>query len=338
MILVVGAGAVGSFLGSILAAGGADVVLLGRPSPEPVGPASLTLVEPDGSKRTLAVARGGAADSVTVEPDLTILAVKMADLEAAIDVVARWPSTTIVAVENGIGADALLRERRPTGGLVAGSLTTSVERDGATVRRLSQGGIGLAPVRGAVGPRIAALAARLESGGLRVVETADAAAMRWSKLLVNLVGNATSAILDVDPGDVYRDRALFAIERGQLREALEVMRRLGIQPIRLPGADARLLVASTRLPDALVRPVLGRIVAGGRGGKDPSLRRHVRSGRPPTEAAWLNGSVDRAARTIGFRAPLNARLADLVGEVAADPDRRAWFRARPDRLLAELPR
>ncbi|MHB8672965.1 MAG: ketopantoate reductase family protein [Candidatus Limnocylindrales bacterium] len=338
MILVVGAGAVGSFLGSILATGGADVVLLGRPSPEPVRPASLTLVEPDGSTRTLAVARGGAADSVAVEPDLAILAVKMADLAGALDVVARWPAAAVLAVENGIGADELVAVRRPAGGLIAGSLTTAVELDGETVRRLSRGGIALAPVHWSVGPGIAALAARFEAGGLRVREVPDAAAMRWSKLLVNLVGNATSAILDVDPATVYRDRALFALERRQLREALEVMRRLGIQPIRLPGADARLLAASARLPDALVRPVLGRIVAGGRGGKDPSLRRHVRSGRPPTEAAWLNGSVDRAARTIGFRAPLNARLAELVDEVAADPDRRAWFRARPDRLLAELPR
>jgi len=337
MILVVGPGAVGSFLAWTLASGGADVTLLGR-SGSPAARRPLACVDPNGSSRTVQVDRAGAPGDVAAEPDLVILAVRMADLAGALDVVERWPKATVLAVENGIGADELVVERRPVGGLIAGSLTTSVELDGETVRRRSRGGIALAAVRGPIDAQIASLAARLEAGGLRVVETADAVAMRWSKLLVNLLANATSAILDVDPGDVYRDRSLFAIERRQLREALEVMRRLGVRPIRLPGADARLLAASARLPDGLVRPVLGRIVAGGRGGKDPSLRRHVRSGRPPTEAAWLNGSVDRAARTIGYRAPLNARLAELVDEVAADAQRRTWFRARPDRLLAELPR
>jgi len=337
MILVVGPGAVGSFLAWTLATGGADVTLLGR-SGAPSARRPLACVDLNGSSRTVQVDRAGAPGDVAAEPDLVILAVRMADLAGALDVVERWPKAAVLAVENGIGADELVVERRPVGGLIAGSLTTSVELDGETVRRRSRGGIALAAVRGPVDAQIASLAARLEAGGLRVVETADAAGMRWSKLLVNLLANATSAILDVDPSDVYRDRSLFAIERRQLREALEVMRRLGIRPIRLPGADTRLLAASARLPDGLMRPVLGRIVAGGRGGKDPSLRRHVRSGRPPTEAAWLNGSVDRAARTIGYRAPLNARLAELVDEVAADPARRTWFRARPDRLLAELPR
>jgi hypothetical protein len=38
----------------------------------------------------------------------------------------------------------------------------------------------------------------------------------------------------------------------------------------------------------------------------------------------------------GVPAPVNARLAALVSEVAADPARRAWFRGHPERLLAEL--
>jgi hypothetical protein len=75
----------------------------------------------------------------------------------------------------------------------------------------------------------------LTSGGLRARRLEDAASMRWSKLLANLLGNATSAILDMDPGDVYRDRGLFDVERRQLREALAVMRALGLRPLALPG-------------------------------------------------------------------------------------------------------
>ena len=56
----------------------------------------------------------------------------------------------------------------------------------------------------------------------------------------------------------------------------------------------------------------------------------------PTEADWLYGAVARAGAQVGVAAPNNARLAQLVDEVARNPERRAWFRGRPDRLLAEL--
>jgi len=161
--------------------------------------------------------------------------------------------------------------------------------------------------------------------------------MKWSKLLGNLLGNATSAILDLDPAGVVADPALFAVERRQLEEALAVMDRLGLRPVGLPGAAVDWLVRLLRLPDPLARPVLRAVVGKARGGKSPSLRGHVAGSAPgPSEVGWLNGAVAERARALGLAAPVNARLADLVEAVVADPARRAWFRGRPDRLLAAL--
>jgi ketopantoate reductase len=56
----------------------------------------------------------------------------------------------------------------------------------------------------------------------------------------------------------------------------------------------------------------------------------------PTEVAWMNGAVARAGAERGVATPVNSCLAALVDEVAADPERRAWFRGHPERLLAEL--
>ena len=160
--------------------------------------------------------------------------------------------------------------------------------------------------------------------------------MKWSKLVANLVGNATSAIVDLPPEAVYADAGGFAVERRQLLEALAVMRRLGLAPVALPGADVRLLAAAVRLPPLFARPILRRVVAAGRGGKDPSLRIHARSGSGPSEVGWLNGAVARAAETFGGDARVNRRLAALAEEVLADPVRRAWFEGRPDRLAAAV--
>jgi 2-dehydropantoate 2-reductase len=223
---------------------------------------------------------------------------------------------------------------RPEAGLIAGSVTVSVERAGdGSVTRLNRGGVGLARVRGDVDGLLADLIAALAAGGLRTARIDDAAAMKWSKLLANLVGNATSAIVDLPPAELYADPRVFAIERRQLLEALAVMRRLGLSPVALPGADVRLLALGFRLPPVVARPILQRVVGSARGGKDPSLRVHARSGVGPSEVDWLNGAVASAAEGIGGVAPVNKALTKLLHEVLADPARREWFRGRPDRLV-----
>jgi 2-dehydropantoate 2-reductase len=160
--------------------------------------------------------------------------------------------------------------------------------------------------------------------------------MKWSKLIANLVGNASSAILDLPPAEIYADRDGFLVERRQVREALAVMSRMRIAVVRLPGANVPLLATAFRLPASLGRPILRRVVGRARGGKDPSLRIHVRSGSGPSEVDWMNGAVARAAAELGGSAAVNRRLTELVGDVVADPERRAWFRGRPDRLAAAV--
>jgi 2-dehydropantoate 2-reductase len=160
--------------------------------------------------------------------------------------------------------------------------------------------------------------------------------MKWSKLVANLVGNASSAILDLSPAEIYADPRTFWIERQQLLEAIAVMRRLQLVPVALPGADVRLLAIAASLPTPISRAILQRVVGGARGGKDPSLRIHARSGSGPSEVRWLNGAVVREAERQGLPAPVNRRLTELVEEVLRNPERRAWYERRPDRLAGEI--
>ena len=82
--------------------------------------------------------------------------------------------------------------------------------------------------------------------------------MKWSKLIANLAGNATSAIVGLTPAVIYEDSGCYAIERRQLREAFAVIRRsLGLRAVALPGGDVRLLHLATRLP-ADARPAAPR--------------------------------------------------------------------------------
>jgi len=336
--LVVGGGAVGTLIAWALASGGRDVAIVRRRLDGPPRRGSVAVVGRDGRRSEAVMGEVRTPSDLPSAPDLIVFAVKMFDLTDAVASCEAWPDAVALTVSNGIGAEELVADRR-VGGLIAGSVTASVEAgpDGA-VHRLNRGGIALAPVRGNVGPLIDALSAAFRTAGLRTARCADATAMKWSKLVANLVANATSAIVDIASRDVYGDPGLYRIERRQLLEAFAVMRLQGLEPVALPGVDVRLLRLGLRLPEPIVRPIIRRVVAGARGRKDPSLRLHAGAGTGPSEVAWLNGAVAREAERHGRVAPVNRRLAEVLTDVLADHERQAWFRGRPDRLVEAVER
>lgn len=336
--LVVGGGAVGTMLAWALAEGGRDVAIVRRRHDGPPAAERVAVTDVAGVRREATITAVRTPADLAGAPEVIVFAVKMFDLPGAVDACAVWPMAVALTVANGIGAEAIVLERRG-GDIIAGSVTSAVELlDDGTVARLNRGGVALAAVQGAVGPVVEALLVAFAAAGLRTARCDDATAMKWSKLVGNLLANATSAILDRSPGEVYADAGAYRVERRMLLEAFGVMRSLGLSPVPLPGMDVRWLRLGLHLPDVIGRPVIRRVIAGARGSKDPSLRRHARLGSGPSEVEWLNGAVDREARRLGRVAPVNRRIADTLTEILADPERRAWFRGRPDRLVAVVER
>jgi 2-dehydropantoate 2-reductase len=338
--LVVGGGAVGSFLGALMATAGHEVTLV-RPFERAARARTVSLACPDGTQRSFDMRLVRHAQDAP-NPDLMIVAVKMPAIREALEPTSIWPTVPTLTVENGIGAEAIAAELRPEAPRLAGSLTASIEITAENeVRWLRRGGLGLAAVNPEAGPVVKSLRADLTTAGLPSVEHRNAAAMKWSKLLTNLIANATGAILDMDPDEIYRDPRLYALERRQLREALAVMSALELRPVGLPGASIPWLARIIALPDVAARPILTRIVGGARGGKLPSLRMQMQAAGnaptgEPTEVRWMNGAVAGYGDLLRIPTPVNSLLAELVDDVAAHPDRRAWLRRQPERLLAEL--
>ena len=338
--LIVGAGAIGSLLGAKLARAGHRVALVVRPRSASALAQGLTLVRgPEKFTVPVNVATDVAGAFDAFAPfDVVALTMKAFGVEAAAGElralnVALPP---VVTFQNGVGSEEIVRASLPTTPLVAASISIPAEFVApATVRAGERGGICLAPVQGH--PPLEATSASLADAGFPVHLVADYRAMKWSKLLLNMLGNATSAILGWPPERIFRHPRLFEIEMAAWREAREVMRAYGIPLVRLPGYPVPLFdLAVRRLPLWLLRPVVARLVAGGRGGKMPSLYLDLEAGRRQLEIDYLNGAVVRYGDNLGLPTPVNAVLTELVRGMAAGTVDHARYRHAPDRLVAEV--
>jgi len=164
----------------------------------------------------------------------------------------------------------------------------------------------------------------------------DGPNMKWSKLLTNLLANATSAILDMTPAEIIAHRVVYKVEIAMLRECLAVMRGHAHSVVDLPGVRVRALAAATRWPLWISRPLLAGAVGRGRGGKMPSLHIDLHSGRGKSEVAYLHGAVVRAGAEIGIATPINKLLTDTLVAMADGQIPLEAYARRPEKLLAKM--
>lgn len=340
-IVVVGGGAIGLFVaGRLTLAGQQPITLLARPSS-----VNALLNQP------LSISFQGAVTNVPGlrvvdtpaklladcrRPDLAILCVKGYDTPGAITTLRELGATHTLTLQNGIGNEEALAEGLGVKQIISGAITTSVDLASPTeIIVTKEGGIGLAPFGRT--PELGHIVATLTAAGFRTKTYGDHRAMKWSKALLNMLGNASAAILGMTVGEVYADSRLVAMERRAFREALEVMQRLGATPVNLPSYPAALLShAMTWLPKPLLFPLLRKVVAGGRGGKDPSLLRDLRAGRRRSEGEFLYGAIAAEANHQGVPAPINAGLWRVLSGITTGKIPWEEYRRKPEQLLAAV--
>jgi 2-dehydropantoate 2-reductase len=345
-LLIIGAGAIGSLLGHRLAAAGQAVTLVARPPwVAAIRSHGLGLEEENGQVRfesnlaSVTDVRAVAGDTF----DLVVCTTKAYDtleaLQHAAPVVAGG-GVPFLFVQNGVGGEELAAQVLPQTQHLSGVITLAVEVLSPGLVRLTttKGGIGLAAV--SRGAPVDELAAALRQAGFdRVTVYADHRVIKWSKLLLNILSNALPTILDMPPEKVYAQRPLFDLERAAFREALAVMRALGLRPVSLPGYPVPLFAWGMNwLPGAVLHRLFRRLIVGGRGGKPPSLHLDLLKGKPKSEVDFLNGAVVRYARRIGLQVPVNQALHRTLKAIVSGEAPWAAFRRQPGKLLAQVGR
>jgi 2-dehydropantoate 2-reductase len=341
-ILVMGAGAVGCFIGGHLAAAGHKVTLIGLSNLIPkIAADGLALRWPDQPDKVVYPQTATTVEKVETPYDFILLLVKSPDTATAAQqlVPLAHPNTYIVSFQNGIGNEEKLVELFGAAQVLSGTLTIpiSVPELGVIAVSKAKGGLGVAPL--AAGQPVDILAEALNQGGLFTQTYPAYRDMKWSKLLLNIINNASSAILNMPPVDIIANPRLFDLEIQALREGLAVMKAKGIKPVNLPGYPvvwlARLLSAR-RLPLAATRAVLRPFMVSGRGTKMPSLQIDLAGGQPISEVGVLNGAIVAAGEKVGVPVPANRALtATLSGIVSGEL---VWedYQRQPEKLLAAV--
>jgi 2-dehydropantoate 2-reductase len=352
-ILIIGAGAIGSLVGGKLAQSGNRVTLVGRPRfVEAVRAQGLRIHQGDQTHvvTTLDVVpslHDAAVLAVEhLDPyDLAILTVKGYDSGAALEELSlalndnSLPTPLVLSLQNGVGNEDAIATLFGSRQTLAGTITAPVETPEPGLIHVTKPTfvIGLARWSAEQSDAdVSAVQRLLEGAGIRVTVYADARSMKWTKLLMNMIGNATSAILAEPPAQTFADPGIANIEIAALREALAVMAAAEIAPVNVEkypmGSAAPLLRYA---PKFVLRPVLRQIVGGARGGKMPSLFLDLERGKTDNEVDLYNGAIVRQGERNGVPTPVNRALTAIVQELARNPAARAEWRGNHQRLIRQ---
>ena len=343
--LIFGAGAIGTYIGGSLSllgkqrGGPGRVVFVERPEvAEQVRLTGLRM-NLDGVEHTIPApyVTGSLADALDLgESDAAILALKSYDTQPFLaslgELASRLPP--ILCLQNGVENEAVLEQALGKGRVISGTVTSSVgRREAGDIILERRRGLGVASGH----PLSERVAAELSAAGLNAHLFPRPLDMKWSKMLTNLLANASSAILNLTPAQVFANPTLFRLERQQLREALAVMAALDIHAVNLPGVQVRLLAFAVRfLPAFLSRPLLQKAVGKGRGGKMPSFHIDLHSGRGQSEVDYLNGAVVRFGERVGVATPVNRLLNETLLSLTRGEVPLETYTLQPEKLLELL--
>ena len=267
--------------------------------------------------------------------DLALFALKSFDTQSALEGMKPFADKLppLLCLSNGVSNEPAIAEALGQDKVIYGTVTTAIGRRGA-------GDIVLEKLRGVGVAKGHVLSVKvheaLDKAYLNSRLFEDAAGMKWSKMLTNLIANPTSAILDMTAGEVFANKDLYKLEIDMLKECLAVMEAQGFEVVDLPGTPVRALAFATRLPLWLSKPLLGRAAGAGRGAKMPSFHIDLHAGRGKSEVDYLHGAVVRAGEKFHVPTPVNKVLTETLLALTSKEIPLEEFAHQPEKLLKKL--
>jgi 2-dehydropantoate 2-reductase len=313
-VAVIGAGAVGSVVGGLLARAGEDVTLIGRqPHVDVVNRNGLRI---DGALGSMQV-RVRAAERLEFTPDVALLTVKTQGVAAAAREVHPYlVGVPVVTMQNGVRSDELVADVLGKQGILSCVvLFGATFLEPGTVTYSPQGVLVLGVPFGPIDERTRTIAAVLDKAVPTHLST-NIAGAHWTKLIIN-ENNALPAVTGLSIQEVNRQAALSRLSILLMREAAATIEAAGIKLASLPELPATALRTILRMPMPVASRLL-RLLSRSLG-ETPALGSTLQSVRrgEKTEIDYLNGEVVALGKRTGRPTPYNTAVVGLVHQVEA---------------------
>ena len=294
-VCVVGAGSIGSLFAAHLATV-TDVLVLTR-RPEHARALNEHGLRVSGRHDFTARVRAAADARDLPDFDLGIVATKANGVEAAAEQLGgRFPDATLMTVQNGLGAEEIVRAH---GGwpLISGvTFMSGTKHSDEHVEYILDTPTWIGPYGDTPFDRVQDVAALLVDSGLKAEALPDLRPAQWSKLIFNATVNGVAALTGL-PHDRH-----FA-EEGEVGDLGHLVHELVEEGRRVAAA------ADVQLHDD---PWEMNVLATKRGSAHyPSMLEDVEA-RRPTEVELINGALVREAARHGVEAPLQTAVYRLV--------------------------
>jgi 2-dehydropantoate 2-reductase len=297
---VVGAGAVGSYYGAMLARAGHRVTLIGRA-------AHVEAIQRDGLRlhkggRVEVVRLGTSPDIAAArEADLVLFCVKSIDTDSLAREMAPLlcPDAWVLSLQNGVdNATTLAQHLRNVVVPTVVYVATAMPAPGVVVHH-GRGDLVVGPLnvesqqRAGFAQRLQAVVDLLRSAEVPVTISPNVMGELWNKLMVNCAYNAVSALTQLPYGTMAGVPDVLALQRAVVREVVAVARAEGI---------AMDLDASLQAMERIAADMPAQL---------SSTAQDMARGKR-TEIDHLNGTVARRGAAHGIATPVNQALYALV--------------------------
>jgi 2-dehydropantoate 2-reductase len=293
--VIMGAGAMGSLFGGLLALGGEEVWLVDiwKEHIDTIRSKGLVLEE-KGKAQSIPIHATTEVASVG-KADLVLIFVKTYHTEKAVSDarVLQKESTIFLTLQNGLGNEGTICK-----GMERRKVLLGITGQGATllgaghIRHAGWGKTFIGELDHQITDRAIRVAQRFSNAGIETEVSSNIHDHVWGKLLVNVGINALTALTGFKNGQLLEYPETTRLMEGLVSEAAEVARRKGIHIEEDPIEKVRKTIEATRENRSSM-------------GQDFDHRRK-------TEIDAINGAVVREAQSLGIPAPFNQVVTDLV--------------------------
>jgi 2-dehydropantoate 2-reductase len=301
-ICILGAGALGSAMGGVLAQAGHIVTLINRRQAHVDAINSKGLIlRARGVDRVVAVRAVTHCREIDVNQrgvDVLLILVKSFDTESAMQAALPLVSeqTVVLTLQNGMGHEAILSRlvgeqkvltgKTYAGGVVlAPGLVTDSTHGKETI---------IGELNGCLSARAQRIASAFTDAGLSTQISTSIMTTIWDKLLVNAATGAVSAISGLPYGPLYEQKDLEATALAAVSEGMAVAQAAGVA-ISFTHPREPWLKAGSGLPRDF----------------KPSMLQSLEKGSI-TEIDYINGAIVEMGKALGVPTPVNATLVACI--------------------------